>query len=566
MTVAKTIKVISWLFILLPVGIFFAVFARFTVNAPINDDFTAILAFINNYISTPSFAGKVQLLLAQANEHRIVYDRIWTIISYKIFHTVNFNFLSLVGNLSLVGIAILYFNKFRSLGKSLYLYIPVTVLLFNFASWENITFAMASLSNFTVYLFILLSLHYLTSGKANNKMSLLLSILFFCLALFTQGGALSLVPVSIFILIYKKQFKNLWIYLGIMVLLLGVYFYDYHSPQHNGSIMDTLRELKGRMVLFAFSFLGNALNYFLIYTSNMQESLGITAIAGFCFFALFLYITKTKYYQRNLFNYSIMLLIVFSACLTALTRSSFGWDFASSSRYRINGIIFLISLYFWFLETYYVDKKKIAAIILTLTGLYFVGINLNHYEYLGIREQQTNFGIVGYNSGKPDLLNGDKNQIELYTKILRQSDSLNTYHLPSNADLAYYYPYGIRQQMPVVKDDPKLEMPFSIREIYQLADDYFIDGFAFIKGNSAQHQKVYIGFKNQEDNEPVFYTTKQIARYDLNPYFNKFNLKDGGYLARIHAADIKQGENKIWLMVSVNGHVKLAETDKKIIK
>lgn len=397
-------------------------------------------------------------------------------------------------------------------------------------------------------------------------MSLLLSILFFCLALFTQGGALSLVPVSILILIYKKQYKNLWIYLGIMVLLLGVYFYDYHSPQHNGSIMDTLRELKGRMVLFAFSFLGNALNYFLIYTSNMQESLGITAIAGFCFFALFLYITKTKYYQRNLFNYSIMLLIVFSACLTALTRSSFGWDFASSSRYRINGIIFLISLYFWFLETYYVDKKKIAAIILTLTGLYFVGINLNHYEYLGIREQQTNFGIVGYNSGKPDLLNGDKNQIELYTKILRQSDSLNTYHLPSNADLAYYYPYGIRQQMPVVKDDPKLEMPFSVREIYQLADDYFIDGFAFIKGNSAQHQKVYIGFKNQEDNEPVFYTTKQIARYDLNPYFNKFNLKDGGYLARIHAADIKQGENKIWLMVSVNGHVKLAETDKKIIK
>ena len=565
MSSAKTIKIISWLFILLPVGIFFAVFSRFTVNAPINDDFSAILAFINSYVSTPSFEGKIKLLLGQANEHRIAYDRVWTIISYKVFHTINFNFLSLIGNLSLVGIAILYFNKFRSLAKPLYLFIPVTVLLFNFASWENITFAMAGLSNFGVFLFMLLSLHFLTHNKA-NKTTLFLSILFLFFALFTQGGALSLVPVSIFILTYKKQYKNLWIYLAAVVIILALYFYDYHSPQHNGTLLDTLRELKGRVVLFVFSFLGNALNYFLIYTSNQQESLGITAIAGFCFFALFLYITKTKYYQRNLFNYSIMLLIVLTAFLTALNRSSFGWDFAAASRYRINGIVFLISLYFWFLETYRIDRKKTSAVILTLTGLYFIGINLNHYEYLGIREQQTNFGIIGYNSGKPDLLNGDKSQIELYSKILRQSDSLNTYRLPASAELEYYYPFAVKVQTPIVTDDPKLEMPLSVREIYQLGDDYFIDGFAFIKGHSANNQKVYVGFKNQEDKEPEFFSTKQIARYDLNTYFNKFTLKDGGYQARIHAADIKPGENKIWLMVSVDGKVKKMETDKTITK
>jgi hypothetical protein len=261
-----------------------------------------------------------------------------------------------------------------------------------------------------------------------------------------------------------------------------------------------------------------------------------------------------------------MLLIIFTACITAFTRASFGWDFASSSRYRINGIIFLISLFFWFLETYSINRKKTTAIILTLTGLYFVGINLNHYEYLGIREQQTNIGIVGYNSGKADLLNGDKNQIELYTKILRQSDSLNTFHLPSNADLEYYYPYGQRQQIPMVQDNPKLEMPMSVREIYQLDDDYFIDGFAFITGNAAWNQKIYIGFQNQEDKEPIFFSTKSIARYDLNTYFNKFTLKEGGYQARIRSEDIKPGENKIWLMVSVNGKTKIAETDKKITK
>lgn len=563
---SKKQKIISWLFILSPVVIFFGVFFRFTVNAPINDDYSAILAFINNYVSTPSFTGKLKLLLDQANEHRITYDRIWTIICYKLFHTINFNFLSLIGNLSLAGMAIIFFNKFRRLGKPLYFFIPVTVLLFNFASWENITFAMAGLSNFTVFLFIILSLNYLTITNGNDKKNLILSILFFFFALFTQGGALSLIPVSIIILLYKKRFIDFWIYAVITAFLLGIYFYDYHSPQPDGSIIASFRELKGRMILFVFSFLGNALNYFLIYTNNLQESLGITAIAGFCFFILFLYITKTAYYQRNLFNYSIMLLIVFTAFLTAITRSSYGWDFASSSRYRINGIIFIISLYYWFLETYPVNKKKTSVIILILTSIYFIGINLNHYEYLGIREQQTNFGIIGYNSGKPDLLNGDKNQIDLYTKILRESDSLNTYHLPTNAELANYYPYGVRQEPLFIKDDPQLEMPLSVHEIYQLGEDYFIDGFAFISGNSASHQKIYIGFKNQEDKEPVFYSTKQIARYDLNPYFNKFNLKDGGFQARIHTADIKPGENNIWLMVALNGKIKSIETDKKIIK
>jgi hypothetical protein len=118
----------------------------------------------------------------------------------------------------------------------------------------------------------------------------------------------------------------------------------------------------------------------------------------------------------------------------------------------------------------------------------------------------------------------------------------------------------------MVPDNPKLEMPISVREIYQLEDDYFIDGFAFITGNAAWNQKVYIGFQNQEDKEPIFFSTKSIARYDLNTYFNKFTLKEGGYQARIHSEDIKPGENKIWLMVSVNGKTKIAETDKKITK
>jgi hypothetical protein len=193
-------------------------------------------------------------------------------------------------------------------------------------------------------------------------------------------------------------------------------------------------------------------------------------------------------------------------------------------------------------------------------------INLNHYEYLDVRKQQTNFGIVAFNSGKPELLNGGTTQAELFTKILHTSAALNAYHLPNNSALFSYYPYGVRQKAKVVNDNPELEMANSVREIFQLGNDYFIDGFTFIHGHSAKNQKVFIGFKNQTDALPIFYSTKQIARYDLNPYFHKWNLKKGGYVARIHASDLKPGENKIWLMVSVNGLSKMIETDKTITK
>jgi hypothetical protein len=558
-------KITSWIFILLPAIVFFSLFFYFTVDAPINDDYSAILGFINSYVTTPTLIAKLQLLIEQANEHRITYDRVWTIVSYTFFHKIDFNFLSLIGNLSLVGIGAFFFIKFKEIGKPVFLFIPVSVLLFNLASWENITFAMATLSNFTVYLFILLSLHYASVSKGHKK-NILLATLFLGIALYTQGGALSLIPVSTFVLLSKKEYKNFFIYICISTLLLTSYFVHYTSPQHNGSITDSLLELKGRVVLFAFSFLGNAFNYFLIYTNNMQESVGITAIIGFCLFVLFLYITKRKYYQRNSFNYSVMLLVVFTSFLTALTRSSFGWDFAASSRYRINSIIFLISAYFWLLESFPIENKKTRTLTLGLAALYFLEINVNHYEYLGIREQQTNFGIMGYQSGKPELLNGDKTQIETYTKILKESAYLNTYHLPTKADLSSYYPYAKKQQALVINDNPDLEMPFSVREVNQLGDDYFIDGFAFVKGSSTRNQKVYIGFKNQNESHPIFFSCKQIARYDLNPYFNKFNLKDGGYLARIHVGDIKPGENSIWLMVAVNGQTKIAETDKKITR
>jgi hypothetical protein len=588
MTLSK--KCTAYLLILLPVVTFFALFFRYTVNAPVNDDYPAVLQFLNRYVSTGSRWEKLRLIFSQHNEHRIVFSRLWSLISYKVNKHVNFNFLSFVGDLSLVGIALIFFRKFLLLKKSLFLFIPVTVFIFNITSWENMTFPMCALSNFVVHLFILSSLVFLTRPTTPGSRNTLLAILFFFIAFMTQGAALALFPVSLVILLLKKEYRHFLLYAALGLVVLLFYFHGYHRPPNSGDLMTDLLSYKVRTILFVFAFLGNAFNYFLIFTNEVQESIGITSIIGFSFFLLFLYITKKKYYRRNLFNYSIMVTVILTSVLAAVSRSSMGLEMAGASRYRINGIIFFISLYFWFIETYSVESKKALAAILLFSGWYFLMINLNQYEYLSVREEELNLEILCANAGEKSIVHPDSQDLEQQKKILRESSQLDVYQLPTDASIAYYLPYSKKEventgagSVGVENDagaaNSNLEMTKSIHSIHKIGNDYLVSGFAFLEGKSTNHQQVWVGLKNQADRSPVFFTSKAIPRYDLNPYFHRYNperslwslltavnLKNGGFRARIDASEITAGENTVWIKVRVDGQIKIVETDSKLIK
>ena len=108
-------QILVKLFVILPIIVFFILFYKYTVDFPINDDYGVTLGFLNDFLNADTINGKISSLLEQCNEHRIVYDKIWTIISYKLFGLVNFNFLSLIGNLSLVYIFYIFYKEFKKL-------------------------------------------------------------------------------------------------------------------------------------------------------------------------------------------------------------------------------------------------------------------------------------------------------------------------------------------------------------------------------------------------------------------------------------------------------------------
>jgi hypothetical protein len=560
------LKIFSYLLVATPVILFFYFFAINIVDVPINDDF-ALLDFINKYLESNNFSEKIKLLFAQHNEHRIFYDRMFTLLSYKLIGTVNFTFLATIGNLSLIVICLIFYKIFNNLKRNVIYFVPVTVLLFSLSSWENITFPMATLSNFSVLLFIISSIFFLTKNEITKKTELALAFLLFVLAVFTQGAGVFLIPISSFIFLIKKEYKTGFIYLLFQILILLIYFYDYENYGNNKSILDLLLTEKLALIKFMFAFLGSSLSYFLVFTNNSEQSIIFTTIAGFLFSFFFLFITYKKYYKQNLFIYCLMALIVLSAIAVSFSRIGNGIETAVASRYRINSLLFLIAIYFWVIDTIRLKNDRILLYpILVASISFFFFISLKHTEYLDIRKRQTVYGVLSYDSGDISNLNGDKQFLNFYRETFNKSKELKTYFLPSNEVYEKYFPFSKKAIIGNSTSSSQRFLNVSVDNVKELKDSFLIEGWAFPEGLDTRNQTIFIGLNEEKTNETVYFSTNIVLRHDLSPYFKISGLLHGGFSARIKKEFIKNATFNILVLSLNNNEILFKQTDKLLKK
>jgi hypothetical protein len=565
------IRALDFFLSILMIVFFFWIFLKYTVNVPINDDYSVLHNF-NGIINTDSFLEKLRLIFAQHNEHRIVYDRIWFIINYEINNQIDFNFLSLIGNLSLIGLFFLFVKR-ASLSNEYFVVFPISVLLFNLTFYENMTFSMAALSNFTVVLFSLLSLSFLTAKERTNK-RFILAIAFCFLAIYTQGGGLFVVPVSLLILFLQKDYERLKYYGVFGVLFLLLYFIGYENPISSPSILESFINFKMRSFLFSLAFLGNAFSFSFYQAVNITENqsfqkivndtLMLNAVVGFAFISYYSYLLKNRYYNKNLFNFSVMTLVIVVSIVTGITRSQLGIETAFVPRYRILSVIFLITVFITIIE--YAESKKIATLktnsfILFFSILYFFNFSYSQEEYLYDRKKQILKGVLNYYSGNHKLLYGFEQ--DYYKNVLENSRKSGTYYLLSKKELEKNIPYSLKSNIDVNGLDANL-LNQNIDEVNNLYDSYYIEGFAFIEGQNTKKQEVFVGISNQ--GSIVFYSTQSVDRYDLNSYFKNKHLENGGFYARIKNEHLALGENKISIYIENKGIKKIVETSKTINK
>lgn len=542
---------------------FFYIFFKHTINIPLNDDYDVINNF-NDILDANSLIDKIKLFYLQHNEHRILYDKFWFYISYWINEDgLNLNFLSFIGNLSLVALVVFYYLKLRKEYSNYYLLFPLSVLLLNIAFWENITFSMACLSNFTFVVFALLSLHYITKKEVNNK-DLLLSVFFLLLSVLTQGGGILVFPIALLVLTLKQNKRIFLKYLFFALCVVVLYFIDYDKHPSPGLIeiaANTFQYFK-----FFLLFLGSSIANYHFFPDNNDAAMLRSYTLGILFFTFFIYILIKKYYKQNLFNFSVISLVVLISVVTSISRLSQGISTATASRYRLISILFLISILIYLLELF--KQKKIKnlyansiLILISSAYLFFFNFNGTNESLMSYRKRISMFGMLNYFSNDTSLLNSTKTTF--CAEVLKRSNDSEVLMLNEN-EINKYYTFASAIEFKDFNFENPIIDASRIENVKPLKDSYYIDGFAALKDLNTKNQNIYIVLSNN-GKKTAFLAVNEF-RPGLSTYFDIQNMDYGGFFVRIKKEDISNGKNDIEILIQNGDAKKRIKTDKSLIK
>lgn len=556
----KNIKALDIILGLLILSYFLFVFFKYSINIPVNDDYDVINNF-NNILNAETFYEKIELFYLQHNEHRILYDKLWFYISY-LFNPdgLNFNFLSFIGNASLVAILIFYYNKLQYLKQYLIIF-PLSVLLLNLTFWENLTFSMAALANLTFLFFALVSLNYLTKEENNNR-NLFLTIIFFFLSIMTQGGGIFLFPIGLIILFIKKDKVYFLKYFALSTIVIVFYFIDYTkhpSPKLSDIFSNSFEHFK-----FYLSFLGSAIANYHFFPDNSEQAFVRSVVLGSILTFFYLLIIIRKYYKKNLFNFSVMTLLILISIVTSITRLNQGIYSSYSSRYRLISIIFLITVFVYLLEyskSKNINPKYVNVFIIAFSSIYLFTYNFNstNESLMEFRKKSSLFGVLNFFSSDNSKLNTINTNFS--AGVLNKSYQMESFILNEEM-INNYYKFASKEQ--VIENDISLSISSNIEKLVKLKDSYYIEGFAFINNFDTKTQKVYLKLINN-GNEVCYLTTKE-ARPGLSDYFKVKDVDLAGFSVRIRNEDMLSGKNEIVLLIVNQNKVRSFKTDKEIIK
>lgn len=360
----------AWVAVFLPVLVFAFIWQYYAVNIPKWDDH-ALRAYLYFIDQETTVSGKIYQLFRQHNEHRIVFDRIVATLDYWLFGKLSYLHLMVLGNLSLVGLLALFGSVLVRTGKPLIYALPVSLLLFNLSHWENMFWGMAALQNFSVVLWVVLTIYLLTF---TNRW--VLAIATAILATLTSGNGLLVWPIGLLLILLRtpdqdrkalsvsspRPFVVLATWVAAAAVVIVLYFTGFEpsasNPPDRGSFTDILKgwiaftgsaaealsptsplpastRLGMLMLLATLGSVGWSLRIHWTTIGNRLLAIGKPNAID----------TSGNLPPTTLFFWACTAFILATAAIVAWTRTSFGLDLIITSRYKVYSLSLLALLY-----------------------------------------------------------------------------------------------------------------------------------------------------------------------------------------------------------------------------
>jgi len=335
------------------------------VNTPFSDDFDAILGFINTYQETGP-RSLISLILAQHNEHRIAFSKIIFAIYFTIFGKINFSPLIWIGNIGWFATIYLLWRYSKQFGIKLYQFAPVMIALLTFAHHNSMTWSMTSIQLYFQILFALLAFYAMVKQRPLSALG------FFVIGLFTGGGGIALAPLLLLFYALKRQWPLFILALITAIGGLITYFFvfPYASPPGHAHPLNNL--LHPELLL----------KFFIVFLGGfVKESVLVSGLFGALIAGLFLKYAK-PIYKNTVYLWWVALFIFVIDGILSITRSGFGLEYATSSRYTPYSLLIISILYISYLAQCTSEQGRLKA---TGIGLLFALILFKAWYPLGIQ-------------------------------------------------------------------------------------------------------------------------------------------------------------------------------------
>lgn len=326
------------------VATYFASVYQLSIASPVGDDYYAILHYLNVSSDAESLSKQITLLFSPHAEHQIAFVKIIGLAMTP----VDFRTLIILGNLFIFGIFVTLFLMFDYPGKNrIEIFLPVAGILFNLTFGQSAVWAMAALSNFPMILWSILAVYLIC--KRGDPASFTCSVVAAIASSFSFGGGiLVFVPMGIVLLLNKERLKAILLLAIVTTVIVGYIGNEPLLESNRSPISDLLvGGLAGivNVIRFAIAFIGSSAK-----TVWGALLLGTGMLSCFCF------LTIKKAYKSAPASYFSLVFLNLIALSAAVTRYTFGLEYALVSRYAFYSVVYLALVYLALIELWYRNR------------------------------------------------------------------------------------------------------------------------------------------------------------------------------------------------------------------
>jgi hypothetical protein len=287
-------------------------------NAPVWDDFEVLDGTV--YLMGAHLpAERLAFLFSQHNEHRIVVTRALAWAAAELAGgRVDFRVLTLIGNLALAGLLVLFWAEFRHRVDG-WVIAASGFILCQLTYFQGALLSMAAISNIGVIAFAFAALRFsMHPGSANLGWALAFGLL----AAGSQGNGLFVLPLAAIGCALRGARHRAWLFAGVAIVTWILYLATYHRPPNHPSVLEALRHPV------------DAIHLFVVFVGGLAPGVGPATVFGALLLGALGWLVARAFWKEQPAVALWIAFIMLSAAAAAASRVGFGVFHAS--RYAIN--------------------------------------------------------------------------------------------------------------------------------------------------------------------------------------------------------------------------------------